>query len=270
MSWIAALPMYDYPELRAAHDVFWGAVAARLTSAGVQEVPAHLTRDMSHVDTWRHPRLLLGQACEYPLAKTIVRRARPVATPRYGGPGCEGGAQYRSAIVVRSDAGFERLEDLQDRSCAVNESGSNSGMNLLRAAIAPLSGGGRFFGSVTLSGSHRRSAEMVAGRQADVAALDCISFAHFHRLFPELVANLRVLCWTEPTPSPPFITARATDDATVEALRTALGSVMADPALMSVREELLLEGFDFAPSGDFAAVLNLERRAAELAYPVLQ
>src|SRR5271170_5674240 len=65
---IAALPMYDYPELAKAHDALWTAVADRLTSAGLREVPRHLTRGVSHLDIWRDPRLLLSQACEYPLA----------------------------------------------------------------------------------------------------------------------------------------------------------------------------------------------------------
>ena len=37
---------------------------------------------------------------------------------------------------------------------------SNSGMNLLRAAVAPLANGAAFFGSVSVSGSHRRSVEL--------------------------------------------------------------------------------------------------------------
>ena len=266
---IAVLPMYDYPELEAAHDALWSALAVCLSAAGVHDVPSHLTRDIGHLDAWRHPHLLLGQACEYPLATTLFGHARLVATPRYTVPGCDGGL-YRSAVVVRLDSRFESLEDLRDRRCVVNEPGSNSGMNLLRAAIGPLSHGAHFFGSVTLSGSHLLSAEMLVRNQADVAALDCVSFAHFRRLYPSLVAGLRVLCWTDPTPSPPFITERTTNDAKVEALRAALASVLADPALLWARERLFLEGFDFEPSDDFAVVLDLERRAAELAYPVLR
>ena len=66
-------------------------------------------------------------------------------------------------------------------------------MNLLRAAVAPLAEGGRFFGSVVVSGSHLRSVEMVASGEADVASIDCVSFAHFQRLYPSLVSGVRVL-----------------------------------------------------------------------------
>jgi len=265
---IAALPMYDYPELAASHDALWSAVADRLIAAGIGDAPLHLTRNMGHFDLWRHPRLLLGQGCEYPLARSFADCVRLIATPRYAVPGGEG-ARYRSAIVVRDQDPVDTLADLRHRRCAVNEPDSNSGMNFLRAAIAPLSGGDRFFESVVFSGSHRKSAEMVATGRADVAALDCVSFAHFQRLYPSSVANLRVLCWTDSSPSLPFITARATNDTMLQALRSALASVMVDPILTTVREELFLDGFDFEPAGDFAEVLGLERRAVEFGYPVL-
>jgi ABC-type phosphate/phosphonate transport system substrate-binding protein len=110
---------------------------------------------------------------------------------------------------------------------------------------------------------------MVADGRADVAALDCISFAHLRRLRPESVANLRVLAWTPPSRSPPFITARATHDTTFQVLRSVLASVMADATLAATRECLFLTGLDFAPDDRFIGVLSHERQAAHLGYPVL-
>ena len=266
--WIAALPMYDFPELAAAHDALWGAVAARLTAAGVTELPRELTRKVAQWDVWRHPRLLLGQGCEYPLIKSCADTIRLVATPCYAVPGCTG-STYRSAVVVRRADPAEALTDLRYRRCVINDLNSNSGMNLLRAAIAPLSWSERFFESVTISGAHRRSAEMVANGQADVAALDCVSFAHFQRLYPALLANLRVLCWTPASPSLPFITARATNDETLRSLRCALVSVIADSSLAAVRERLFLDAIDIEPDDTCCEVLKLERQAAELGYPNL-
>jgi ABC-type phosphate/phosphonate transport system substrate-binding protein len=265
---IAALPMYDYPELTSAHDALWAALSSRLVAAGMGDVPRRLTRSLGHFESWRHPRLLLGQGCEYPLATSFASSARLVATPRYSAPGCEG-ANYRSAIVVRTEDPAEWLTDLRGRRCVINEPDSNSGMNFLRAAIAPLAGGGRFFASVSLSGSHWNSATMVADGRADIAALDCVSFAHFLRLRPEPVRNLRILGWTPPSRSPPFITAGATDDTTLQLLRSVLASVAADATLAATRESLLLTGFDFEPDGHFSGVLSHERQAAALGYPAL-
>jgi ABC-type phosphate/phosphonate transport system substrate-binding protein len=266
--WIATLPMYDFPELTQAHDELWRALAHHLSNAGVREPPRRLTRTVGHFESWAHPHLLLGQGCEYPLAKSFANRILPVATPRYSVPGCEGN-RYRSAIVVRHDDPAETLADLRGRRCVINEPNSNSGMNLLRAAIAPLSGGSRFFESVAVSGAHIRSAEMVARGQADIAALDCVSFAHFRRLYPSIVENLRVLCWTPSSPSLPFITARTTDAPTLQALRSALTAVTTDSAFTRIRDELYLDSIDIEPDPNFAEVLLLERRATDLGYPAV-
>jgi len=266
---IAALPMYDFPELRQSHDALWAALASRLTAAGAVDVPLSLTRSLGHIDVWRHPRLLLGQGCEYPLATSLAGSVRVVATPCYTALGCVG-ATYRSAIVVRADDPAATLTDLRNRRCVVNEVESNSGMNLLLAAIAPLFDGAPFFKSVVLSGSHRRSVEMVAEATADVAAIDCVTFAHLQRLYPGEVARLRVLSWTPRSPSLPFITAGATDDSTVAALRVALADLFSEPALNSVRASLLLDGIDLEPRESFSQVLALARGAAESGFPVLR
>ncbi len=265
---LAALPMYDFPELGAAHDAWWAALSRLLLDAGLTRAPRKLTRSLGHVDLWRHPALLLGQGCEYPLAKSFGDSIRLVATPRYGAPGCEGAA-YRSAIVVRDDDPAETLSDLRGRRCVINEPDSNSGMNLLRAAIARLAQGTRFFESVQFSGAHRRSAAMVAAGQADVAAIDCVSFAHFKRLYPSSVASLRILDWTPSSPSLPLITAGGTDDGTLQLLRASLAAVFADRTLDSVRQCLLLDGIDLQPALGFPEVLRLERQAVEQGYPVI-
>lgn len=265
---VAALPMYDFPDVAAAHDALWAALAVRLAAAGVESVPQALSRHLSSVDSWRHPGLLLGQACEYPLAKSSGLAVQVVATPRYSAPGCEG-ARYRSAIVVRRDDPAAALADLRGRRCAVNQLDSNSGMNLLRAAIAPLAERGLFFGSVSVSGAHRESAHRVAAGQADVAALDCVSFAHLQRCEGALTDALRVVAWSPASPSLPLITARTTDPATVQALRDALESLAQDTALAPVRARLFLRGFDFDCDGTFSEVLRLEASAHSLYYPLL-
>jgi ABC-type phosphate/phosphonate transport system substrate-binding protein len=295
--------MYDFPELRDANDAFWSALSARLEAAGMSNVPSRLTRDLPHGDVWRHPLLLFAQGCEYPLATSFADRVRLVATPMYSAAGCEG-AQYRSAIVIRgagahgcadarggavaaraavgrgagmtADAGVDgtleagdTLADFRGRRCVINELDSNSGMNLLRAAVAPLAAGGRFFDSVVVSGSHLRSVNMVASGEADISAIDGVSFAHFQRLYPSVVGQLRVLGWTPAGPSLPFITARSVSDATVRMLRSALADVFDDDGLASVREQLLLSGVELQPTEGFNEVLALERRAVEVGYPTI-
>ncbi len=267
-TWIAALPMYDFQDLRDAHDRLWAALAQTLRASGVAGVPGTLTRDLSHRAVWAHPRLLLGQACEYPVSKSFRESLRIVATPRYGAPGCAG-TSYRSAIVVRADEPVDSLEGLRDRRCVVNEPDSNSGMNMFRAALAPVSGGSRFFRSVCFSGSHRKSLELVAARDADVTAVDCVTLAYLRRIQPQLTSGVRIIAWTPAGPCLPFVTSRQTSEPTFQALRAAMGEILADRALAPVRELLLLEGLDLAPDGTFGRVLQLELEAQQRRYPQL-
>jgi ABC-type phosphate/phosphonate transport system substrate-binding protein len=262
--------MYDFPHLRAAHDAFWTAVADRLTARGLTAVPRQLTRDRGHLDLLQDPLLLFGQTCEYPLATSYADAATLIGTPRYTAPGCAG-STYCSVVIVRAADTVEELSGLRNRRCVVNEWDSNSGMNLLRAALATVSDGAPFFfKSVVPSGSHRGSVEQVARGDADVAAIDCVSFAHLQRDCPTDIAKLRVLCRTPASPSLPFITARGSGELTIRALRAVLADVLSDASLASVREQLLLGSIDFEPDAEFTEVRRLERQAVISRYPALR
>lgn len=260
--------MYDFPALREAHDRLWSALARGLEDRGVTPMPRQLTRSLSHRQTWMHPGLLFGQACEYPVAKSFEERLTILATPRYDAPGCTG-TFYRSAIVTRADEPAKALEEMRNRRCVVNEPDSNSGMNLFRAALAPLAAGARFFQSVRLSGSHRASLDLVAAGEADVTAVDCVTLAHLQRLEPELTSRLRVIDWTPASPCLPFVSSRRTNGVTLTALRAALADVFSDPELAPTRELLFLESVDLSPDTTFGRVRELEVEAHHWRYPVL-
>jgi len=266
--------MYDLPELEAANDALWSALAERLQARGVADVPDRLTRQGPLAVIWTDPRLLLGQTCGYPLVTSLNGRVRVVATPRYSAPGCEG-ALYRSAVIVRTLDPALRLADLRGRRLAVNELGSNSGMNLLRAEIAPLAAelafrDAAFFSAVAITGAHVSSVEAVAAGEADVAAIDCVVWAHLQRLRPAATRDLRVLAWTKAAPGLPLIAAATTDAALLAALRQALAEVARDTRLAAVRAALLLEGFETLDQEAYAPLLALEQAAIAQGYPTLR
>ena len=264
----AALPMYDLPELQPANDALWAAIAERLRAEGVVKTPDHLTRSAPPEVLWLDPDLLLGQTCGFPLATRLIGQVQVVATPRYRARGCEG-IDYRSAVVVRADSPASSLDDLRGARCAVNDLTSNSGMNLLRAEIAPLAGGKTFFKSVILTGAHLASAEAVANDEADVAAIDCVTWAHLQRLRPELTRGLRALTWTVRSPGLPLITSLGTSPKHLAVLRRVLDEVAHDPALRAVRQALLLDGFEIVPAEHYRAALRLRDIAVGLGYPHL-
>jgi ABC-type phosphate/phosphonate transport system substrate-binding protein len=265
---IAAFPMYDFAALEVAHDQLWTALRAHLTDCGIADAPMRLTRGMQPEKLWVNPNLLLAQACEFPLAKRFTGRVRIVATPRYAVQGCAG-SRYRSAILVRCGQSAASLKDLRGLRCVINDPLSNSGMNLLRASIAPLAKKSDFFSEVLVSGSHHASARSVTNNDADVCAVDCVTLAHLRRFDPSSVESLRIIAWTPSTPSLPLVTAGTASDATVERLRNALRRVVADPVTIGARAELRLAGFDVRPEEGFVEVLQLEQRASLWGYTQL-
>ena len=265
---IASLPMYDLPEIRPATDAFWRALSAALRRRGI-EAPEALTRDDADFDAgWSAPNLLLSQTCGLPLVTGLERHVVVVATPAYSAPGCDG-AYHRAAMIVQVSSSAASLADLKGGRCAVNSLGSNTGMNLLRAEVAAVAEGRRFFAGVTHTGSHVASVEQVAAGMADLAAIDVVTLALLRRHRPHLTRAVRVLGLTGPSPGLPLITSRAWGADTREALRLALADVAADPALRSVRDELLLDGFALLPRTDYGAITRLARSAAEKGYPNL-
>lgn len=244
----ASLPMYDLPEMRWATDALWSAVAARLSAAGVAAALA-LDRTSSLPDLWTDPTLLFSQTCGNPYVRTYRDRLRLVATPRYAAAGCDG-PRYCSLLVVRADVPGRSLADFRDAVCAVNEWGSLSGWVALAAALpAP-----RFFRAALITGAHADSMAAVAAGEADIAAIDCVTYALLQRHRPAATAGLRVIGRTAAAPSLPFVTRRDADDATVGALRSALRGALADPGLAEVRTALLIEGIEVLGDADYDAI----------------
>ncbi|WP_421851758.1 phosphate/phosphite/phosphonate ABC transporter substrate-binding protein [Novosphingobium sp.] len=266
---LASLAMYrDPPVIAEATRALWADLGARLAAAGMADVPAALDESIAHDAAWLDPRLLLAQTCGYPFMTQLQNRVRLVATPLYRHPGCIE-ALGGSFLIVRADAGVGAVSDLRGAVAAINDWGSNSGMNLLRHTLAPHAVGGRFLAAVARSGSHRASIAMVARGEADVAAIDCVTFGNLARFAPETVAGVRILAETAKTPGLPLITRSAASDAEVHQLRGALADLARDPATAELRDVLGLEGFTALEACDYDAVLALERDAAALGYPRL-
>ncbi|WP_026595757.1 phosphate/phosphite/phosphonate ABC transporter substrate-binding protein [Methyloferula stellata] len=261
--------MYDLPQLKPATDAFWHAIAERLKNAGLTAVPASLTRTDDYQGAWRDPDLLFGQACGYPLVKQFKSAVQIVATPIYGSSGCEG-FEHCSFFIVNAKAQHRTLRDVRGSVCAVNSFDSNTGMNLLRAAIAPIAESNDFFRSVVITGSHHKSLEAVAEGRADIAAIDCVSFAHFERFEPELTERVSKIGESVRTAAPPYITARKTDAGILRVLREVLNDVATAPGLELVRSALNIEGFAFETDADYERLLLIEEDAAALGYPELR
>ncbi|MEM9812568.1 MAG: PhnD/SsuA/transferrin family substrate-binding protein [Pseudomonadota bacterium] len=209
---IASLPMYDWPEIRAETDGLWQSVRAALGRG-----PDRLTRPETG---WMDDDVLLSQTCGLPFVTRLSARLWVVGAGDYGLADTPPG-WYRSALVVRRDDQRRTLPDFRGAILAANSTDSQSGWQAVMQMVAPLARDGAFFGAVRLSGAHRASIRMVAEGDADLAAIDAVSWRLAERHEPA-AGELRVLGLTECAPGLPFVTRDAPDDI-AEALASAIG-----------------------------------------------
>jgi len=261
---IASLPMYDWPEVRQATDAWWAGLARHLSAEGFA-APRRLSRTRIPATPWRRARLVLSQTCGYPLTHDFKGRLEVIATPAYGVEGCAG-PTYSSVILVRAEAGVSRLEDLSGATAAYNAADSLSGHLALKCVFAPLSKDGRFFGRVVKSGGHVGSMQLVHDLKADVAAIDCVTYALARRYRPDLAAGLRVIARSPAAPALPYVTAAGRPPGDIAKIRRGLAAAAADPALAEAREALFIAGLEFLPADAYQRVLDLEAGCGALGY----
>ncbi|MGE0499953.1 MAG: PhnD/SsuA/transferrin family substrate-binding protein [Rhizobiaceae bacterium] len=249
---IAALPMYDWPEVRDEVDAQWATIREGLRQQGI-DAPDRLTRrnadmpavpegvrdaagnliapdpatlppDELHFPTlWRHPKLLFAQTCWGPMEATgLASQVRLVGQPDYSD--VVGGARdrYSSAIVMRRGESPDVAPPTDGRSAlplgilrgarfAFNSEDSMSGIVALTRDLEAAGESLAIFAERCPTGSHRASIAAVAEGSADVAAIDCRSWALAKR-FDRTAAQLVPAGWTARRKGLPFIAALGVPD----------------------------------------------------------
>lgn len=256
-----SLPMYDAD--RAAVQAWWRVLAKAMHNEGLRGLPPMLDWPVDLEAHWRDPSLLLSQTCGYALFTDLRDRIALIGTLRYNAPGCSG-IEYRSAVVVRGCTEFRSIEELRGQVAVINDLNSHSGCNALRGLVAPLARQGRFFSRWLVSGSHRRSLELIRDGQADVATVDCVTLASLRRQRHDILDSFRILGMTPSVPGLPLVTAAGTASEDVERMRRALSCACADQSLQPFRDALFIDGFEVVDAGAWQPIEEIRRCAIAL------
>ncbi|WP_367714891.1 PhnD/SsuA/transferrin family substrate-binding protein [Nitratireductor sp. GISD-1A_MAKvit] len=232
--WIAALPMYDWPECRQDTDALWQGWRDALRGCGV-DAPQALTRSGDLQALWQSPNLLLAQTCWGPMEAGLAEHVRVVGQPDYSAYEGGEGTLYSSALVMRRDGGriclaappdgraLLPLDLMRGKRLAYNEMLSRSGFLALIQDLKEAGEGIDIFAEKLSTGGHRASLEAVHDGRADVCAVDCRSWAMAQRFVPG-VDGLHVVGWTARRLGLPYVTSRKTDEETIASLRAVLFS----------------------------------------------
>ncbi|WP_457154107.1 phosphate/phosphite/phosphonate ABC transporter substrate-binding protein [Mesorhizobium sp. P5_C1] len=270
---VAALPMYDWPEARDEVDAQWARLRDAFRRRGIDAPqtivrrngdlppvpggihdaqgkliapdPATLPPDeLDFHKLWLHPALLFAQTCWGPMELGLSKHVQVVGQPSYDA--CEGGQGelYSSALVMRAGEGLEvrspadgraliPLDLIRGKRFTFNSLDSMSGIIALTRDLQAAGEDLDIFSTRSESGGHRDSIVAVAEGKADVAAIDCGSWALAQRLEPAAQA-VKVVGWTGRRKGLPFITAATTPEKTVRAMREALAGLAEQPRIQRV------------------------------------
>lgn len=260
---IAALPMYDWPELRTQTDSFWARLGDAFRARGL-DAPKKLSRhntDLTPVPggirnasgevigtdpatlapdnfdlsvLWRHPDLLLAQTCWGPMDLGLAGDVQVVGQSMYDGIEGGEGDCYSSAIVVRrqptdhvpapsNGRSLIPIDAMRGKRFTYNDTESMSGFNGLKRDLEAVGESFSLFATREESGAHRHSIRAIAEGKADIAAIDCFSWTLAKRFEPA-AAELTVIGWTARRKGMPFITSRTTPPNVVAALKDGLAA----------------------------------------------
>jgi ABC-type phosphate/phosphonate transport system substrate-binding protein len=159
--------------------------------------------------------------------------------------------------VARKDSDVQSLDDVAGKVAAFNGYDSQSGWNALRHSLI----GKGPPAHLLESGGHRRSVAAVREGRADVAAIDCVTYAGLQQFAPDEVAPLRIIARSASAPALPFVTRRDIASADLDKLRAGLRTAMADPALAEPRAAMQLAGIEIIPLEAYDRLLEMEQEA---------
>jgi len=261
-----ALPMYlGAPE---AVQSLWTVLRGPLLAAGLSGLPTQVDWPQDLHSHWLAPRLLLSQSCGYPLTHGLRGRVQVIGCFAYSAPQCLG-TDCASVLVARQEHSQLGPQSFEYLRAAYNSADSQSGYNALRALVAPWSKQGRFFGEALATGGHRESVDAVREGRADVAAIDCVTWALLQRYTPEITKGLCLVGQTARYPGLPLITSLDTPAAEVLALRSALQGLFAQPAAMQALQALAIVGFAVLDAMAYERCVAMENSALALGYTEL-
>jgi ABC-type phosphate/phosphonate transport system substrate-binding protein len=229
-------------------------------------LPYPAPRPLEHL--WSRPDLGAVLMCGYPIALQLAA-VQPIAAPIPRASWAAGRALYRTDLIVREDAPYERLEDTFGARAGWTVAHSHSGFNALRHHLLAYRTPQRptlyreMVGNLVTA---RNVLDAVRERRIDVGPLDAYWHVLIARHAPQLCEGVRVLASTALAPMPAFVAAADVPAAAVARLRAAFTSAATRPWFAELADPLMLAGFAEATRAVFDPALEWDRQARAAGY----
>ena len=201
--------MYDWPEVRPSWDRLW-ALARDILRARDIPAPDMLAHVEDYQPIWTNPDLIVGQTCGWPFVSRLSDQVVPIARFDFALPDLAPG-QYQSVFLTRQPHRFETLLEIgnwireEAPVIAVNDLNSQSGYRVFGECFdqdfeIPSEG-------LVLSGSHRNSIRMLASSQADLCAVDAVTW-RLALAHEPAAQKVYIVGRSNPVPGLPLISAK--------------------------------------------------------------
>jgi ABC-type phosphate/phosphonate transport system substrate-binding protein len=206
--------------------------------------------------------------CGYAIALELAP-VTPIAAPIPRADWAEGKACYRTDLIVREDAPYQRLEDTFGGRAGWTVAHSHSGFNAFRHHLLAYRTHARPTLYAEMVGNlvtARHVLDSVRQGRIDVGPLDAYWHLLIARHAPELTQGIRVLASTEVAPMPAFVASTDAPADEVVRLRAAFTSAASQRWFAPLGDQLLLDGFAGVTPAHFAPLLAWDRAAKAAGY----
>ena len=265
-SWIANARMYSVtPEVESVWRELLKRVAEEADVA-LEYQPYPAPRPLE--DLWSRADLGAVLMCGYPIAVQLAP-VQPIAAPIPRAPWAAGRAVYRTELIVREDASYERLEDTFGGRAGWTVAHSHSGFNAFRHHLLRYRTAQRPTLYREMAGNlvtARNVLDAVRERRIDVGPLDAYWYMLIARHAPQVCEGVRVLSSTELAPMPAFVAGADLPTSAVAQLRAAFTSAATKLWFADLAGPLMLEGFAEASCAAFDPTLEWDREARAAGY----
>lgn len=266
MSQFVSLGMYAFtPQLQTAWQSLYSAFLSTWATTESLDPLCRWDHDAEKLDDVS---LFFGHTCGYPLTHQLRDKVIPFCVPEFDVAGCDG-TLYRSQFIVPVGSEINSLEQCRGKRVGINNHDSNSGMNVLRHAVAPLARGKPFFESVALTGGHLSSMHAVAREEIDLATIDAVSYRLATDANPELAERTRSIGLSTATSSLPLVYLASRPGFDGESVRQQLNTALTicDP---SVRQVLHIKQFLPVTLADYDSIPAIEQQSIDQGYPLIR
>jgi ABC-type phosphate/phosphonate transport system substrate-binding protein len=217
---------------------------------------------------WSRPDLGCVLMCGYAIALKLAP-VIPIAAPIPRADWAAGRPVYRSDLIVRAGAPYQKLEDSFGARAGWTVEHSHSGFNAFRHHLLAYRTRerpalyGQMVGKLLTA---RAVLDSVREGRIDIGPLDAYWHLLAARHAPELTAGIRVLTSTELAPLPAFVASADLPSEDVARLRTAFVGAASQPWFAPLGDLLLLDGFAAVNTAQYAVLLAWDQAAKAAGY----